>query len=78
MEKNKNPKYAELTDKEAVTKVHDLFKGYSKNRDTWAKHAQEDKEFRLGKQWTNSQRKILESRGQAAIVVNRIHPAVEG
>ena len=70
-------KYNKLTDKEVVQKVQDLFRTYSKNRETWANHAQEDKEFRLGKQWTNEQKRILESRGQAPIVVNRIHPAVE-
>ena len=70
-------KYNKLTDKEIVQKVQDLFRTYSKNRETWANHAQEDKEFRLGKQWTNEQKRILESRGQAPIVVNRIHPAVE-
>ena len=70
-------KYNNLTDKEVVQKVQDLFRTYSKNRETWANHAQEDKEFRLGKQWTNEQVRILESRGQAPIVVNRIHPAVE-
>jgi hypothetical protein len=77
MEDKKNTKYNKLTDKEAVNKVHDLWRSYSKNRDTWAQHAQEDKEFRLGKQWTDEQRKTLQSRGQAPIVVNRIHPAVE-
>tara|TARA_Y100001938_G_scaffold150077_1_gene239508 strand:- start:650 stop:2866 length:2217 start_codon:yes stop_codon:yes gene_type:complete len=70
-------KYNKLTDKEVVQKVQDLFRTYSKNRETWANHAQEDKEFRLGKQWTNEQKRVLESRGQAPIVVNRIHPAVE-
>ena len=70
-------KYNKLTDKQVVGKVHDLFRTYSKNRETWANHAQEDKEFRLGKQWTSEQKSILESRGQAPIVVNRIHPAVE-
>jgi hypothetical protein len=77
MEEKKNTKYGEMTDKEAVDKVHDLWRTYSKNRDTWANHAQEDKEFRLGKQWTDEQRKVLQARGQAPIVVNRIHPAVE-
>jgi len=74
---NNNKNYGQLTDEEAVNKVHDLFRTYSKNRETWAQHAQEDKEFRLGKQWTSEQKRVLESRGQAAIVVNRIHPAVE-
>tara|TARA_Y100000593_G_scaffold56401_1_gene105208 strand:+ start:1236 stop:3455 length:2220 start_codon:yes stop_codon:yes gene_type:complete len=72
-----NEKYSKLTDSEVVQKVQDMFRTYSKNRETWARHAQEDKEFRLGKQWTSEQKDILESRGQAPIVVNRIHPAVE-
>ena len=70
-------KYSQLSDKELVQKVQDMFRTYSKNRETWAQHAQEDKEFRLGKQWTTEQIRVLESRGQAPIVVNRIHPAVE-
>ena len=70
-------KYSNLSDKEVVQRVHDLWRTYSKNRETWAQHAQEDKEFRLGKQWTREQKQVLESRGQAPIVVNRIHPAVE-
>jgi hypothetical protein len=76
-EKNTKNSYAQLTDEEAVQKVHDLFRTYSKNRETWANHAQEDREFRLGRQWTQEQKDVLESRGQAPIVVNRIHPAVE-
>ena len=77
MAENKKTHYGQLTDEEAVQKVHDLFKTYSKNREKWAEHAQEDREFRLGKQWTEEQKRTLESRGQAPIVVNRIHPAVE-
>ena len=57
--------------------THDIWRTYSKNRETWANQAQEDKEFRLGRQWTAEQSEILKSRGQAPIVVNRIHPAVE-
>jgi hypothetical protein len=55
----------------------DLFDKYSQKRDVWAAQAKEDKEFRLGRQWTAEQKEVLESRGQAAIVINRIHPAVE-
>ena len=76
-EKNTKNSYTQLTDEEAVQKAHDLFRTYSKNRETWANHAQEDKEFRLGKQWTEERRRILRARGQAPIVENRIHPAVE-
>ena len=60
-----------------VQETKDLFKDYSSKRDVWAQQAKEDKEFRLGRQWTNEQKQILESRGQAPIVVNRVHPAVE-
>jgi len=55
----------------------ELFREYSEKRDKWATHAQEDKEFRLGRQWTQEQIDTLKARGQAPIVVNRIHPAVE-
>ena len=60
-----------------VDETHDLYQKYSQKRDTWAQHAKEDKEFRLGRQWSAEQKEILESRGQAPIVINRIHPAVE-
>ena len=60
-----------------VNDTLDLFDKYSSKRDVWAQQAKEDKEFRLGKQWSKEQKKVLESRGQAPIVINRIHPAVE-
>ena len=69
MEEKKTP--------EIVNDTLRLFKDYSKKRDSWAQQAKEDKEFRLGRQWTKEQSEVLESRGQAPIVVNRIHPAVE-
>ena len=65
------------SNKSIVDDTLDLFDKYSSKRDTWANQAKEDKEFRLGKQWTADQRNTLESRGQAPIVINRIHPAVE-
>ena len=63
--------------KNIVTETLDLFDKYSSKRDTWAQHAKEDKEFRLGRQWSADQKRTLESRGQAPIVINRVHPAVE-
>ena len=60
-----------------IDETLDLFDKYSSKRDTWAQQAKEDKEFRLGKQWSKSQRETLEARGQAPIVINRVHPAVE-
>ena len=68
---------SQKTGKKLVDETQDLFKTYSEKRETWANHAQEDKEFRLGKQWTSDQKRVLEERGQAPLVVNRIHPAVE-
>lgn len=60
-----------------VEETQQLWKDYSLKRETWAKHAQEDREFRYGKQWTQEQWDTLVARGQAPVVVNRIHPAVE-
>ena len=63
--------------KDIVEKTQNLFKSYSNKRELWAENAQEDAEFRLGRQWTQEQQRILLERGQAPLVVNRIHPAVE-
>ena len=63
--------------KSIVDETHELFKLYQDKRDHWEKQAREDQEYRLGRQWTKEQIDTLESRGQAAVVVNRIHPAVE-
>ena len=60
-----------------VEKTQSLFKSYSNKRELWAEQAQEDAEFRLGRQWSQEQEKTLLERGQAPLVVNRIHPAVE-
>jgi len=63
--------------KDIVEKTQAIFKSYSNKRELWAQQAQEDAEFRLGRQWTQEQEKTLLERGQAPLVVNRIHPAVE-
>ena len=60
-----------------VADTEEIFRKYSSKRDSWAQDAKEDKEFRLGKQWTAEQMETLKSRGQAPIVINRVHPAVE-
>jgi regulator of replication initiation timing len=54
-----------------------LFELYRRKREDWAQQAREDQEYRLGRQWTKEQIDTMESRGQAPVVVNRIHPAVE-
>ena len=59
---------------EETKRLWDLYK---RKREHWEVQAREDQEYRLGRQWTAEQQKIMESRGQAPIVVNRIHPAVE-
>ena len=71
---NTKPAHSE---RDEVNETIDIYQRYSKKRDEWAKEAKEDREFRLGKQWTTDQVETLKARGQAAIVVNRIHPAVE-
>jgi len=60
-----------------VDSTQQIWKTYSNKREIWAEQAQEDAEFRLGRQWTAEQQRILLERGQAPLVVNRIHPAVE-
>ena len=50
---------------------------YKRKRDHWEFQAREDQEYRLGRQWTREQEETLKARGQAPIVVNRIHTAVE-
>ena len=62
---------------EEVQLSQELFREYSSSREMWAVKFQEALEFRAGAQWTNEEKDILESRGQAPIVVNRIHPIVE-
>ena len=75
--KNIDQKLQETRENKMVTDTQELFRIYKTHRETWAQHAQEDREFRLGKQWTSEQIEVLEKRGQSPIVVNRIHPAVE-
>ena len=50
-----------------VSETVQLYKDYSKKRDAWAIQAKEDKEFRLGRQWTKEQSDTLKARGQAPI-----------
>ncbi len=60
-----------------VDETLQLFRLYKNKRDHWEVQAREDMEYRLGRQWTKEQERSLKARGQAPIVVNRIHPAVE-
>ena len=60
-----------------VEETLEIFDQYSGSRELWAEKFQEAVEFRGGAQWTNEEKEVLEARGQAPIVVNRIHPIVE-
>jgi hypothetical protein len=62
---------------EDVDLSQELLREYSSSRELWAVKYQEAVEFRAGAQWSNEEKDVLESRGQAPIVVNRIHPIVE-
>ena len=73
--KTQNPEVREIH--KEVQESKELWTQYNTSRDTWAQRFQEALEFRAGAQWTKEQQESLESRGQAAIVVNRIHPIVE-
>lgn len=57
--------------------IQDEWNEYRTARTPWADQVQEDREFRMGRQWTDDQVEQLKARGQAPIVINRIHPAVE-
>ena len=74
-----NPEEQDQADvsKKLVEETKEIFDLYKRKRDQWETQAREDQEYRLGKQWTTEQEQTLKSRGQAPIVVNRIHPAVE-
>ena len=72
-----NGRISAYTIPEEVELSKELFTEYKSSRELWAQKFQESIEFRAGAQWTNEEKEVLESRGQAPIVVNRIHPIVE-
>ena len=48
------------SNKKAVEDTKSLYEQYRQRREPWAAQAKEDKEFRLGRQWTKDQIKTLE------------------
>ena len=60
-----------------VKRSTDTLSEYASARSKWAKQAQEDNEFRNGKQCKQAQVQTLRNRNQEPIVVNVIHSAVE-
>jgi len=63
--------------KELVDETIALYQDWRDKREAWATQAQENAEFRLSKQHTEEQKDAIEARGNAALSINRIHPAVE-
>ena len=68
---------ASTKDPEVIT-TEEIFLNYSNSaRADWVLEAQENNNFRNGKQWTAAQERELKKLRMAPIVVNVIHPAVE-
>lgn len=62
---------------EIVLESEELLEKYDVERDPWAIKFVESNEFRNGMQWTKEQSDALKARGQAPIVINRMHPMIE-
>ncbi len=60
-----------------VLYTEETLEKYDQERELWSQKFIESNDFRNGKQWTKEQRQALEERGQAAIVINRMHPMIE-
>lgn len=74
----KDNKVMTLSNQRYVDETIELFQKFSSgNRSAWQEDAQEDKEFRLGRQWDEKDAEVLKERQQAPLVINRVHPAVE-
>lgn len=50
---------------------------YSSWHDTWVEQAKLNRDYVFGKQWTDEEVEVLEARGQAPVVINRIRPIVD-
>jgi hypothetical protein len=54
-----------------------LYEDYNDfNRQAWLKNVTKDKDFYLGKQWTQDEKNEIEERGQSALVVQRVFPII--
>ena len=63
--------------KEVIETISLFDKFSSDQREQWTSITTEDRDFRYGNQWTQEQVTELKDKGQAPIVINRIHPAIE-
>ena len=60
-----------------VLYTEEILEKYDQERELWSQKFIESNDFRNGKQWSKEQKTALEERGQAAIVINRMHPMIE-
>ncbi len=58
-------------------KTKNEFDQYLSSLHDWRKDIKEDADFFWGKQWSSRDKSILESRGHAPLVINRIFPIIE-
>lgn len=65
----------EKKDKMTTRILTDLKRARSVKRD-WAKEAEEDFEFAVGKQWKDEDKAILEGNGVPALTINKIQPNI--
>ncbi len=64
--------------KKVVEETVELFREFNNSqRKDWVGRIQSDREFRLGKQFTQEQIEELKAKETAPIVINRIHKAIE-
>jgi len=69
-----------MANKEIDKRVHEnkiLLTDYSPYHDTWKNQAKLNRDYVFNKQWTDDEVEVLNERGQAPTVINRIHPVVE-
>lgn len=60
-----------------VDELLQVFHDYQSSRAAWAEHAQLNREYRYGRQYTQEEITELENRGRSTAIDNRLHPAVE-
>lgn len=60
-----------------IVEIEDKYHIYKRKSSNWRAEAAENDQFRNGIQWTKEQKRELERRRQAAIVVNLVSPSVD-
>ena len=67
----------ESKDMSEARKSSELLIDYHAARFDWAAQIAINQDYFLGKQWTDKERKILNERGQAALVIDRIFCTIQ-